>query len=714
VTKKAVTLASSLTLCRYAAIEVPTSFIKASEENYVKRLERVPEVKQYDQTSIKKSVDQMKQSSFEKYLKNLSQCVTTRASSDEGQFGQYSTINEYGPHISFSNVRGQTYNGVCPSPYFGYNLVGSELTGNVTHLTEPLKVRSITTSNAFEFFAGKPFQATISSEMKKMENLCYGRTVEEEDVYNLIYRSKKYYGEEEELIFLSGDYEAATDNINPYLSALVDEHMLKHLNLNFSLPDLTPFESLKIWKVMACIYNYLLSDVEADLGPNTSEMYWSSINLIFMKFLPRKGCTVLHKRREMWSGRIIRNKDTNLEFTQTFGQMMGDIKSFPVLCLINLSLWNLVNKGESVISKEEKICPLTGDKTLVFDKISPPCLINGDDFLAYCPRRVIDEWFSKVQEFDLVASIGKTHESKEIAQINSINFSYNKNTGVVKKVKAIPLHAVLKIPHNRPVEQTINYAIEHDESLLNRVLFFNKNRINEVTQNGLINLCVPRELGGIGVKATLKKVTAKQSIIASVNLRRMKSGRDPIALQYDWLPFLAKKKRSGFGTVDHKTQFFVYTKKPKGSGVVKDQYDITHLLPTYSASRESRLYCKDDPIGVMSRQDYGTRGIMRIRNNFYGKFQKVSNQVIRDSQQRGDFRDKILQPEDFVVPPVMVVKTKKGHVLFNKEHEYIQSTSDFVQVSVQEKTDEVPHAFSFFQRETQRNGFFLSVNFRDL
>ena len=677
--RKAITFASSLTLCRYAAIEVPEEFINASEISYVNRLTKIPVLKQYDLNSISQSVGQIRKSSFEKYLKNLAQCVTTRSSSDEGVFGQYSTINVHGPQISYKNVRDQEYQGVCPAPYFAYNFMPKELTGNVTHLTEPLKVRSITTSNAFEFFAGKPFQATISSEMKKMKNLCFGRMVEEPDVIDLIHRSKQYFGTDEELIFLSGDYEAATDNINPMLSAIVDEYMMKHMNLDFELPELTFEESKSVWKIMSQIYEYCLVDKEADLGPKTSEKYWISINLIFKHFLPKSCLTVLDKRRTSWAGRTIKNKANEMSCVQTFGQMMGDIKSFPVLCLINLSLWNLVNENKTVSVHTQRTCPLTDSIYIEVEKISPPCLINGDDFLAYCPRTVIEKWFEKVTEFDLVASIGKTHESPNVAQINSTNFMYNKNTNIVKKVKAIPFHAVIRIPQDRPIEQSINYAIEHDVKLLNRVIFFNKKRINDVTQNGLINLCIPRELGGIGVKAVPKEITAKQSILASVNIRKLNNGKDPVALQYDWLPFLSKKKRVKNVNIQPEgngLQTFVYTRKPKGKGEITDQFGINHLLPTYSSTRESRMFCRDDPIGKMSRQEYGTRGIMRIRNNFYGKVQKIVNTVLKQAEVNNDQRNKKLKVDDLVVPPATPVRTKKGLIIKSNVHPYIQSTTE--------------------------------------
>lgn len=217
--------------------------------------------------------------------------------------------------------------------------------------------------------------------------------------------------------------------------------------------------------------------------------------------------------------------------------------------------------------------------------------------------------------------------------------------------------------------------------LLNRVIFFNKKRINEVTQNGLVNLCIPKELGGIGVKSVPKEITVKQSILAQVNMNKLKWGKDPVALQYDWLPFLSKKKRIKKGEVrvqpeGNNLQTFVYTKKPKGRGEIVDKFGINHLLPTYSATRESRLFCRDDPIGKMSRQEYGTRGIMRIRNNFYGKVQKIVNTVLKQSVVNNDRRDKRLQPEQLIVPSVTTVKTKKGHIIKSNVHEYVQMTCD--------------------------------------
>ena len=324
----------------------------------------------------------------------------------------------------------------------------------------------------------------------------------------MIQRSKDYFGSDEELVFLSGDYESATDNLNPKLSQIVDNMMLDQLQMDFEVPidsDLC----LAMWKSMAKILMFM--GIE---GPSDVEKHWVLINTWFregFRVSGREVTSISRKRDSMWSGRRIIDK--NDVFTQTMGQLMGDIKSFPVLCMINLALWNLVNENKKVKIIREHEETIVSKKSYKVEYLNPPCLINGDDFLAYAPRRIVEKWFNLVSEFDLKASVGKTYVSKKVAQINSTNFVYN--GGSVFKVKAIPVHAVMSIPKDRPVTQSINYAIEHDkEFCFNRLLFYNKPRINQVTGGGLINLCLPIELGGLGVEKKPKNITARQYAIA--------------------------------------------------------------------------------------------------------------------------------------------------------------------------------------------------------
>lgn len=661
--KKAITFASSVFLSRYGAITVPSSFLEEAAKKYKERLTKEPEEKQYNEKAIQLSISQFNKVTFKRFCGSLVKCLSVSACSEENKHGQYGEIEKIAPKITYENL-GIKYGGICPVPYFSVSFMPEQFEGNVTYLTEPLKVRSITTSNALEFLAGKPIQDALSKNMKSMENLCFGREVSDLDISNLVKRSKDYYGTDEELLFISGDFEAATDTMSPLLSRLVDNNMINSVGLNFTIPKDSKF-AFDLWNIMAKIFEYMNLENE---GPRTTKKNWYRLNSWFKDRLenmakdqPSLFVKVSEKRQDTWKGRTIIDRDNDDSFVQTFGQMMGDIKSFPVLCAINLSLWNLVNDSVQKVSWETSEIEILGTRKMDKKKLNPPCLVNGDDFLAYAPRRIIDRWFELVNEFDLTASIGKTYVSTHVAQINSTNFLLKGDR--VQKIKSIPMHAVQKITADRPVDQIINYAIEHNPNLLNRLIFFNQKRINEVTGGGLINLCLPKELGGIGVKAEPKKITLRQALIAKMNQKSLR----PLILKHKWVPFYKIKGKN-------KQKVFIYKSVPKGIGLVTDQFGIEHVLPTYQASEESRVLLGDDWLGSMSRMRFnGKRGRMIIVGEFFKKFAKISNDLVRKFKNKLDKRapqlDLTVMPEqlDVLIKGRYRRLTTDGRVTFGDE-----------------------------------------------
>ncbi|QGY72540.1 RNA dependent RNA polymerase [Plasmopara viticola lesion associated ourmia-like virus 10] len=147
-------------------------------------------------------------------------------------------------------------------------------------------------------------------------------------------------------VFVSGDYESATDNLNmgmqkEILSALLDE----------------------------C--------VEVPLGIQQHVI-------------------------EAYSGSLLRcgepKCDCGLVVKQGRGQLMGQLLSFPLLCLVNY-LTFLFIAGPDV-----------------------PVRINGDDIVFRAPRGVADEWFSGVARSGLVVSKGKTLVDNKFFTLNSTPF----------------------------------------------------------------------------------------------------------------------------------------------------------------------------------------------------------------------------------------------------------------------------------------------------
>jgi hypothetical protein len=634
---RAISFCSSLFLARYASVIVTPAFIESSSKSYKERLVKVPAEREYNHDAIKLAVKQLGgKYSFEKFCASTVKCLSVSSVSEKSAHGQYGVINDFGPKVSFDTPVWK-YEGICPSPYFGYSF-DMLMTGNATHLCEPLKVRSITTASAFEFLAGKPFQDVFSKRMKRCENMCFGREVSETDINLLIHRSKKYFGDNtNNMYFLSGDYESATDNLNPKLSRIVDNYMVESLGLDFSIPSDSDVAK-RLWFIMAKIFEYMKPE-----GPSCTKRNWINVNLYIKLMFERSALgkkTVLSVRDTLWSGRLIQDKVSSPQpFIQTMGQLMGDIKSFPVLCVINLALWNHVNSNRR---QSRMVCseiPLLDVKTFEKEFIDPPCLINGDDFLAYAPKEIVDKWFELVVEFDLKASIGKTYVSKKVAQINSTNFMKLPDD-TVRKVKSIPVHAIMQIPSDRPVTQSINYAIEYDKDnfLFNRLIFYNKQRIKDVTRNGLVNLCLPVCAGGLGVKAEPKNITARQYCIAWHNARVDPSKR--IEAKFEWLPFNKKMR-------NNKVEKIIIQKhKPKGIGVMVDKFGLEHVMSSYNLKKNYRGMATDDWTSCMSRQRYKDKsGYMKIRKDFYNRFAKISTSLIKDRENWKDRVPNIIENE---------------------------------------------------------------------
>lgn len=151
-------------------------------------------------------------------------------------------------------------------------------------------------------------------------------------------------------IFVSGDYESATDNLNGYLQSAIFHQLLGNAR---SVPDGIRYHALSI-------FNSLL---ESD------------------------GFTGVQSR----------------------GQLMGQLTSFPLLCLVNY---------------------LTFKFSIPRDV---PVKINGDDIVFRSTEAEKNAWFKNVQRGGLTLSVGKTLVSDTYFSLNSAIFR-----GVRNGARAIP------------------------------------------------------------------------------------------------------------------------------------------------------------------------------------------------------------------------------------------------------------------------------------
>jgi len=153
--------------------------------------------------------------------------------------------------------------------------------------------------------------------------------------------------------YLSGDYSAATDNLAPWVSNTIADEIA-------AVCGLTPAER------------------ECFLKSLTGNIFFDNAKEVLKGGLP-----------------------------QEWGQLMGSVISFPVLCIANAALcrWSL---------------EIVRAQTLTLKEL--PMLVNGDDVVFRTTLQGHKIWERITHFAGLSSSIGKTFLTKEFAQINSANF----------------------------------------------------------------------------------------------------------------------------------------------------------------------------------------------------------------------------------------------------------------------------------------------------
>lgn len=97
--------------------------------------------------------------------------------------------------------------------------------------------------------------------------------------------------------------------------------------------------------------------------------------------------------------------------TQTNGQLMGSILSFPILCLANLATYLLTMSDIQAGWEDEK--RLRG------------VLVNGDDMVYAAPREKWDRHVKVARDLGLQMSVGKAYQHRTYLNINSISVHYS-------------------------------------------------------------------------------------------------------------------------------------------------------------------------------------------------------------------------------------------------------------------------------------------------
>lgn len=216
---------------------------------------------------------------------------------------------------------------------------------------EPNKVRVISKGEALPYYFCKKVQELLHGHLRDLP--CFrllGRPISPTDILDV---KEKAQGDWE---WFSIDYSAATDGLS--------------------------------WSYSKAILTYILKDV-----PHTNPI----VDLVLRVLGPHN----LYYPE---------GKEVVMKGTQSNGQLMGSILSFPILCLANLGLYLLVTKEmRSGWTKEESLRHV---------------LINGDDMVYAAPRSLWERHVDLGRKIGLEMSVGKAYVHREYLNINSQSFLF--------------------------------------------------------------------------------------------------------------------------------------------------------------------------------------------------------------------------------------------------------------------------------------------------
>jgi len=263
-------------------------------------------------------------------------------------------------------------------------------------IAEPCKVRVITKGDPVPYLAAKSFQTSVSKWLSKNRNLSLTRSsFSEADVVTFLEDSVAYYGIRD-LLIISADYSAATDNLLSDLSVKVASEFVPIFG--------STYVDLLIRALTRHVVYYdrsLLGSVpdgflyEKQNGRDVTEDDW-------INRLDRKSALYGVKKVRVYG-------------VQHNGQLMGSYASFVTLCLANLAVIGSV------------VRPLGKVRRL-------PILVNGDDSLFCLPSLADYEvWKDRTTQCGLALSPGKNYvvpwnpssNKPSFLMINSKGFQIN-------------------------------------------------------------------------------------------------------------------------------------------------------------------------------------------------------------------------------------------------------------------------------------------------
>jgi len=316
-------------------------------------------------------------------------------------------------------------------------------------IREPIKVRVISTGDPYSLFLAKPVQKSLKKILDSHKPFVLTtRPLQIIDLLDLKLETLKlfetiYRGKHDKLFFrappvpdlwVSGDYKAATDNLNIYISEIIFDQAFDQLMRNDSLP---PNAKKSLYSVCRNTLFDLILEYPGELLSNYFNTLLDNNEVDLVRSILKEKFDITYSSDEEMIESVQDPecmKSTEFKRVMTNGQLMGSILSFNLLCIANYvcykwaffkymyqfswrSQTNLVDS-----TNEEKFYTFSKDlnRRLSLSSFRTlPVLVNGDDILFRCHESFYPFWRSSLDHFGFKLSVGKNYVHPNALTVNS-------------------------------------------------------------------------------------------------------------------------------------------------------------------------------------------------------------------------------------------------------------------------------------------------------
>jgi len=249
---------------------------------------------------------------------------------------------------------------------------------SIVALQEPFKIRTITLADGPMTAVGSTLQKSWHSTMRQLKPF---QLIGGKDVATTVAETFRF----DDTPFVSGDFSAATDRVNLNATRAAYEELTRPLALD-------PLLSQRL----------LTGLTKANL------LYGKTLDG-FKKKVPDA---------------LLESVPLPPDTVQANGQLMGNILSFPILCIINLAGYLCAQETHG---REHGPNPVSELLTMATkrgylersDLDSLPVLINGDDILFKADPTLYQAWRDALPGYGFKLSVGKNYLSPDFFTVNS-------------------------------------------------------------------------------------------------------------------------------------------------------------------------------------------------------------------------------------------------------------------------------------------------------